>query len=231
MLTLLTMTGCRPFAFELCKRWMAAQDYIGKVRWLIVDDGETRQDTTDVRTDWYVEHLRRAPYWQPGQNTQADNILFGLAHHDGGPLVIIEDDDHYAPGYLTAVAEWLGKADLVGERSSRYYHVGVRRWYDNQNMRHASLCSTAMKGDAVEAFRKATETRDKFIDMILWREFKGPRLLADTRLTVGIKGLPGRPGIGMGHKPVKGQFDTHGHTLKSWIGKAAEAYLDANPSA
>ena len=220
---MLTATGCRPEAFALCKRWMAAQTYSGPVRWVIVDDGATPIDSSDARGDWQVDHYRRTPYWRCGQNTQPDNLLFGLDKSDG-PLAIIEDDDYYAPGYLDAVAGWLEKAELVGERSSRYYHVGARLWHDNKNMRHASLCATAMRDKAVEKFRECVLRRGRFIDMDLWREFSGS-LLMGTRLHVGIKGLPGRPGIGVGHSPTRGKPDPFGEVLRGWIGVDAEAYL------
>lgn len=43
---------------------------------------------------------------------------------------------------------------------------------------------------------------------------------------VGIKGLPGRGGIGMGHRDnFRGTDDPCGALLREWIGEDAEAYL------
>jgi len=42
---------------------------------------------------------------------------------------------------------------------------------------------------------------------------------------VGIKGVPGRTGIGVGHRADFGQPDPGGNTLRAWIGERASAYL------
>ena len=59
-----------------------------------------------------------------------------------------------------------------------------------------------MKGDAVAFFREVTEECHKFIDMQLWRRFEGTKMMfkPEPRGVTGIKGYPGRPGIGAGHK-------------------------------
>ena len=128
MLTLLTATGARPAAWALCERWMARQDYAGPIRWIIVDDGPEPQPVTFQRKGWQLVLVRPSPHWAPGQNTQARNLLKGLAAV--GPderLVIIEDDDWYAPDWLTTVAAELEHAELVGEHRARYYNVEQRR--------------------------------------------------------------------------------------------------------
>ena len=59
--------------------------------------------------------------------------------------------------------------------------------------------STAVKGKAIDTLRAVANTNVKFIDMELWAKFNGSKYISNTSLTVGIKGLPGRPGIGCGH--------------------------------
>lgn len=226
MLTLLTATGARPAAWALCERWMARQDYAGPVRWIIVDDGPEPQPVTFRREGWQLLLVRPSPHWAPGQNTQARNLLKGLAAV--GPeerLVIIEDDDWYAPDWLTTVAAELEHAELVGEHRARYYNVEQRRGRQLANTGHASLCSTAMRGSALRDFADTCRSRPKFIDLELWRRARGRRLLGGHRV-VGIKGLPGRGGIGMGHDPdFKGEADVSGALLRRWIGEDAEVYL------
>lgn len=99
MLTLLTATGARPHAWAICQRLMHAQRYGGLIRWIIVDDGPEPQPVTFQRVGWRVDIVRPQPCWQPGQNTQARNLLSGLAlvPDDDARIAIIEDDDHYAP--------------------------------------------------------------------------------------------------------------------------------------
>lgn len=53
-LTLLTATGERQEAFDLCQRWMQRQTFEGSVRWVIVDDGEKEQKITFNRKNWNI---------------------------------------------------------------------------------------------------------------------------------------------------------------------------------
>lgn len=225
MLTLLSATGARPSAWALCERWMAAQDYAGPVRWVIVDDGAIRQPVTFCREGWALEVLRPSPRWKPGQNTQARNLLAGLAVIDADArLVVIEDDDHYAPDWLSHVAAELERAELVGEVRARYYNMATRRGRELGNTGHASLCCTAMRGAAIDTFRQACLRSPKFIDLELWRRHRSRHLFGGHRVT-GIKGLPGRGGIGIGHKAAfTGTDDTAGSLLREWIGEDARAY-------
>lgn len=226
MLTLLTATGCRPKAWEICKQLILGQTYAGPVHWIIVDDGETPQLVNFKKDNWLVSVVRPTPFWSQGQNTQCRNLLEGLSMvMPNDRLVIVEDDDFYAPEYLSNVAEWLDKADLVGECMARYYNVPFARYRQLTNTQHASLCSTAMKGDAIKEFAKACESGDQFVDIRLWRNFLGSKMLKRTQTVVGIKGLPGRGGIGMGHKrDFAGTIDRDGSVLREWVGEFADVY-------
>jgi len=228
VLTLLTATGCRPHAWAICERLMLEQDFDGPVRWVIVDDGEEPQAIAFERPNWEIKVIRPATKWQPGMNTQASNLLIGLEAVDSfARLVVIEDDDTYQPEYLRAVNAWLDTHDLVGERKARYYNMHTRRYRQINNLQHASLCSTAMKGEAIKQFRAECKAGSKFIDLDLWRKFSGRKALYDTQLVVGMKGLPGRSGIGIGHKlDFRGQIDRDGSILRQWAGGIAELYLD-----
>lgn len=219
MLTLLIATGCRPEAWAISEKLLARQTYEGPARLVVVDDGPEPQPVTLQRAGWSVEVVRPTPHWEPSQNTQARNLTAGLEWIDANERVVVwEDDDYYAPGYLADVARWLEQDKLVGECRARYFNVATGRGKQMQNVRHASLCSTAMRGGALKAFRAAVTRADKFIDMTLWRSFPGR--LYRTRHVVGIKGLPGRDGIGCGHK------DNFGVPMRlaDWIGEDAAFY-------
>lgn len=219
MLTLLTPTGARPEAWAICERLMARQDYAGPVRWVIVDDGPVAQPVAFQRAGWALEVVRPQPYWQAGQNTQARNLTAGLSViPDDARVVVVEDDDWYSPEYLSDVAKWLDRHPLVGESHARYYNVATGRGQQLNNARHASLCSTAMRDEGVRAFRKAVAAAERFIDMRLWRLCPGR--LYRTRHVVGIKGLPGRGGIGCGHDRAFGSP----MPLRDWIGEDAALY-------
>ncbi len=127
MLTLLTCTGARPEAFAICQKLMLAQHYDGPVRWVIVDDGEVPTPITFQREGWDLIVVRPSPYWKPGDNTQARNMRAGLAFVAmDARLAIIEDDDFYAPTWLSRIDHELMFADLVGERRARYYNLCKR---------------------------------------------------------------------------------------------------------
>ena len=92
--TLLTPTGDRPEAFKLCQNWIGKQDYIGKIRWIIVDDGTI---STEIK---YKTHIDIVVIRLPSKagNTQARNLTAGLKLvTEQDKLIIIEDDDYYAP--------------------------------------------------------------------------------------------------------------------------------------
>lgn len=225
MLQLLTATGARPEAFAMCERWMAAQTYAGPVTWIIVDDGPEPTPITKSPKGWLQVVVRPAPFWQPGQNTQARNMLKGLDAVDAKhPLVVIEDDDHYSADWLETCVRELARAELVGECRARYYNIALRRGRQLSNVKHASLCSTAMRGSAIETFRNACKRAPKFIDLDLWKRHRSRQLFTGGRV-VGIKGLPGRGGIGMGHRDdFTGEFDPDGALLRQWVGDDARFY-------
>src|SRR5690606_30544918 len=109
-------------------------------------------------------------------------------------------------------------AELVGETHARYYNVAQRRYRELPNTRHASLCATALRGDAVETLRQVCRNHARYIDMELWRQHPGS-LFQGGRVT-GIKGLPGRGGIGIGHRQrMRGEADPSGTVLRRWIGE------------
>ena len=205
---------------------MARQTYQGPVRWVIVDDGAEAQPITFKRDGWTLDVVRPQPYWKAGQNTQARNLIAGLdVISSSDRLVVIEDDDWYSPDWLEHVDKLLTANVLIGERRARYYNVAKSIGRQLANDAHASLCATAMTGSAIDDFRKVCRENHKFIDMQLWRMHQ-PRKLFDGHRVVGIKGLPGRGGIGMGHsKEFRGTADSSRRILREWIGEDAAAYL------
>lgn len=223
MIKLLTATGCRPKAWAICELLMSRQDYQGAVEWIVVDDGPVAQPVNFQRKNWHVKVSRPTPFWKRGQNTQARNLAAGVQFvKEGEVVLIIEDDDHYAPDYISKMVEALESAELVGVKPSRYYNVATKRSQTMMNNAHSSLCSTAMRGKATEEFRKIVNgLAVKFIDIQLWKACSESRLIKEPRLCTGIKGLPGRGGIGTGHRSG---FGREGTALQDWIGEDAALY-------
>jgi hypothetical protein len=223
VLHLLTPTGARNRAWAICERLMAAQDYPGPVTWIIVDDGPEPQPVTFNRPGWDIRVIRPEPLWREVLNTQARNMLAGLDRvPDDARLAIVEDDDYYVPGYLSAVAGWLESADLVGETITRYFNVASQVPHENTPVKYACLFATAVKGTALLMLRSLCQQNVQFFDIELWRNFRGEKALHQTHHCVGIKGMPGRPGITAGHK-LPGVANPA--RLREWIGNDADLYL------
>jgi hypothetical protein len=186
---------------------MRNQIYARPVRWIVVDDGPEPQDMSGTPDNWQLEIIRRKPYWKPGDNTQAQNIMAGLERvKPSEKLVIIEDDDYYRPGYLQAVDLALSIFELVGESHTTYLNIANGVSHKCANDKHASLCATGMTGSAIPLFSCVVNMESKFIDIKLWEKYRGSKLLTGSDMVIGIKGLPGRPGIGAGHR-LKGEAD------------------------
>lgn len=225
MLTLITPTGARPAAFDLCQRMMVRQTYKEPVRWIIVDDGEVPSKITIQRAGWKIDVIRPEPFWNPGDNTQGRNLNLALDAADPeSVLVFIEDDDWYSPQWLDEIARRSKNAELVGECDAIYYNVRSRRYSRLANMDHASLRCSAIRGQAIDTFREVLKTPYRYYDMRLWKEH-GDKAVFESRFTVGMKGLPGRPGIALGHDYYRGNSDRNAEFLRTLIGNDADWYL------
>ena len=203
--------------------YMARQNYKGPVVWHVTDDGVAPSQVDFSREGYDLRLYRLAPM---AGNSQARNLSYLLGKIDPAfPVVCFEDDDRYSADWLTTVERALENAELVGEYRARYYNIPQRRARQLTNTQHASLCSTAMRGAAIGTFRWACERHAKFIDLELWRKHRSRYLFGGNRVC-GIKGLPGRGGIGMGHsKDFAGTHDPDGRILREWIGDDADLYL------
>ncbi len=223
-LAIVTCTGGRPEAFELCERWMKAQTRQPD-QWIVVDDFEVPTDCTMGQTV-----VRPEPFWQPGDRTLSRNLIAGLELVDCDKVAVIEDDDYYSPSWLETVDVMLEHFDLFGEGWTRYFHVGTRLHHLNSNDKHASLCATAwgqpMTAPIVD-FVKGLNPQNPFIDGPIWQRFGDGQRLNDTHLVVGMKGMPGRVGCGKGHAVRQGTWtsaDLGLSFLRELIGSDAEAY-------
>jgi glycosyltransferase involved in cell wall biosynthesis len=209
MIALITPTGGRPDQIGLCAEFMKKQDYKGSVLWVIVDDGDpvTIEDIPfDFKENWTIKKLYPIAVWRQGQNTQARNLLVAAKaiqqRDDVEAVFIIEDDDYYSPKYLSTMMQYLQGKDAVGELATVYYNPYRRAWMRNGNTHHASLCQTGFAITMMPLFIKACTTQHVFIDMTFWRFLRSYKLALFNNgdIAIGIKGIPGRGGIGMGHR-------------------------------
>jgi len=206
MIVLITPTGARKDQFELCITWMKNQIYDGEVLWIIIDDAipvTTDSVTEDFRGKWIIKKIYPTPKWT-GQNTQSRNIKAGIDLMKSSfdlknieAIFIIEDDDYYKPVYLDRMMLWKRDYMVWGETNTIYYNVVHRKFLFCNNKAHASLFQTAFTVNALPRFE--ANLKHKFIDAGFWTGAPNKNLFFDNYLSVGIKGMPGRGGIGSGH--------------------------------
>jgi len=234
MIIAITCTGARPEAFALCEKYMARQT-VQPDQWLVVDDCAPATKCTMGQTV-----IRPAPRWPefPEPNTQHRNMMAAVDYIRRGranstdKIIFFEDDDWYAPDYIWEQTDRLKAFTLVGETPARYYHVKSRafRIFDDEAMNnptpHASLCATAMTATLISTLIDALECR-AWIDMYLWRKCNYPYELFESSSVIGIKGMPGRPGVSQCHRQeADGRWsgDPDLSRLRQWIGDDADAY-------
>lgn len=241
--SLVTMTADRPRAIAICQRWVermvetaVAHNPGLRIEWIVADGGSQKLPLTFSMVPRTLHLVTLAPQHDPRANFR-HNLRCGLQAARGKKIVIVEDDDWYHPEYLCAQLHWLEGHELAGEARTKYYHVAHRVWHQNNNQVHASLCQTAMSHATAQkliAWLEAYRGRSAMVDIHLWGPHivKGSRNLVrtpdDCPLCVGMKGLPGRGGLGMGHRMHRRghRADPGMKTLQRWIGDDAIVYAE-----
>jgi hypothetical protein len=217
---------------------MSRQDYKKKVAWIIIDDAvpvTTDFIKEDFKHNWTIIKKVPAQKWRVGQNTQGRNLVVGVETVreliKGGNRVdavfIIEDDDYYSPKYLSAMMSKIGVYDLIGQTQTVYYDVVHRGWLRNGNTLHSSLFQVAFSTRVLSTFETMCINRPRFIDIHFFRAISKDKvhLFNGQDLAIGIKGLPGRAGIGMGHRmELRMKKDPHFIKLKEFIGNDYKYY-------
>lgn len=229
LVTVITCTGGRFDAFAQCERYMTRQTYQGPIQWLIIDDCEPSTSITlpfgqHKRDSWIRQEYYKGPKtWKPGQNTQRLNMDEALKHVQGDYIFCWEDDDWYSPQYIEAYVNLLQHYPAVGEGNAKYYNISERSYRDWSNYQHASLCQTAIRKEMMPILDDAVNSGVLFMDIQLWQyllQRTKPLMIVHQDYVIGMKGLPGRFGIGAGHAPQDQGFkkDPFLDVLKAWVG-------------
>lgn len=223
--TVITPTGGRFDSFALCEKYMQRQT-IKPDQWIVVDDCEDATPCTMGQ-----EHIHRTPFWKQGDMTLPQNMLAGLEAATGDVVLIMEDDDWYRADYIENMKQRLLTADMSGEGEAKYYNVRNHRHMVHRNMKHASLCQTGFTREIMDQIKDVTHRNigQKFLDLHLWNiKCNRDVFSRSDSLCVGIKGMPGRGGIGYGHKDTMGSVDARPfRMLRHWIGaEDAEIYYN-----
>ena len=198
---------------------MSRQTYDRPYQWIVVDDCVV--ETVMHREQEWIRPFDR---WH-GQNTLARNLRAALQFVRGDRIVFVEDDDYYGPDYLAAMDDILSHQPIAGQRPARYYNVAHARYREFQNISHASLCQTGIRIEVRTLFERMLAVQPSAVDFGLWSCFRDmPPVIGNS--VVGIKGMPGRKGIGIGHDATGEGWtdDPDGSKLREWCGLDAEQY-------
>lgn len=230
LITLITCTGFRQEAFALCRKYFKRQTYKGPLQWIVISDQHKQSELDEIKDKYPECEMYAGPQiWQVDLNTQRGNTLEALKYVKGDKVIIFEDDDWYSPTYLQEMVDLLDHAPIVGEANSKYYHIGLPGWKENHNVGHSSLCQTGIRKELLPHLKLAVDSGELYFDIHLWRQVREQKiphiLFAEKNLCIGIKGMPGRTGIGSGHK-IKDYFlDPNLVKLKEWLGADAANYF------
>lgn len=232
----ITCTGDRPIAFYLCSKWIINQK-VQPQEWIIIDDGKNPIENVPKMS--YVKYIRREP--QPGdpKHTMILNLKEAVKHITANKICIMEDDEYYAPEYIQEMSKRLDSYEVVGIGRSKYYYLPKNTFHQHANMGHASLAQTAFRKSFLKEMINLLNG-DSFLDIRIWSLINpGKVSLSETGLQeyvsqngrgfifndnskslyVGMKGLPGRFGIGSGHRGI-GNRDVNLSVLGKWVTKS-----------
>lgn len=218
-----TPTRNRQQAISLLARWMRQQT-MKPDDWLVIDDGDE-----PVRFEPPMTILmRRSRGTAEPKHSLCLNLRAGLPYFLADKILIMEDDEYYAPTYVEEMSRRLDSALAAGIGHSKYYHLALKRFYVHENRAHASLAQTAFRQELAGAFIRALADREeRFVDIKFWKQVRqhGTIWIDGDRYDgaagaqyVGIKGFPGTPGIGFGHQAMpQYQADDDLAVLRRWI--------------
>lgn len=216
--TVITPTGDRPECFTLLRKWMAKQTRKPD-QWIVVDDGKIPYG--------YIPEamiIRREPQNDDPLCTLGKNLEVACAYVEHDKVLIMEDDDWYGQKYIATIAKLLDDHELVGIWGTKYYDPAMPGYRNMGRNDHAAMSMTGMCKSFLPQLLKAIppdgNTPDVSIDLRLWwnhSEGKGHLIPGeDKRLHVSIKGMPGRPGAGMGHDRQNFIEDHNFDVFKKW---------------
>jgi hypothetical protein len=229
--TVITVTGDRKEAFKLCRQFVCGQTLLPS-QWIVVDDGSEPMAWTDYCG---AEYYRREPKANDPKHTLPPNLLVALEAVKYPKVLIMEDDDWYRKDYCEETLAMLDSVQLHGWGDSVYYYVTKRLIKRFGNREHSGFWSTAWNGEEVTAYvKKLCQTaNDPLIDMQLWKApFKKWVSVYAEPITIGIKGLPGRPGQTSGWRPEDTGYilDPGGLWFKSKVGDAYAGFFGTQPT-
>lgn len=227
-ISVITPTADQPTGLALLERYMQRQT-MRPTEWIVADDG-----LVPAVLNCGQKHVRRERTSEGGASL-AENLLAALEVASGDIIAIFEHDDWYAPihlEFLTSRVAQRGKA--TGSMKQRYFNVAARKYRLMDNV-GSCLCNTVFSRELVPVMKQACKRvlRQKTIcvDRFFWDALSNAQKdIHNINTVVGIKGLPGRKGLGIGHRPEgpKWHADPNLERLREWIGDDVRNYEDLN---
>lgn len=223
-ISVITPTCDRPVGIRLLEK-MVQRQTLQPDEWIVGDGGETKAMLTMGQRHIHAPQL-------PGAANFTANVIHALEEVSGDVVIVLEDDDWIDATHIERMVRLMADhptALAAGDDEQRYYNLPHRvyRTFDNIG---ASLCQTAVRREAIPLlFEQALDCQRRKsygLDSSFWRHLPlSFWAIERMRTVVGLKGLPGQPGLGIGHRPA-GQWtaDPDGMVLLKWIGPDAAAY-------
>ena len=195
-----------------------------------------REEALELCTKYVERQTRQPDQWlvlagpEPMHIKLADAIRGGDVKGDA--ILFTEDDDWFSPKWFEWCEAQLAKGyDIVGQGNALFYNVAHRWWSNCSNVRHASLCQTAVRRSLFPAvYNICVDFGCPWIDVQLWnvecRKYLHLPKEGELML-VGIKGLCGRKGYSREHRQVNYEGnapDLDLSKLRSLIGADADLY-------
>lgn len=185
----------------------------------------------------YVERQTRQPdQWlildgpEPMHSKLANAVAEGRI--EGDCILFTEDDDAFKDTWFAWCEHQLSKGfDIAGQGNALFYNVMHRWWSNCSNVRHASLCQTAIHKKLLPCvYNIVDDFGCPWIDVQLWniecrKYLHLPK--ESEMLLIGIKGLCGAKGYSREHRQVNyegNEPDLEMVKLRELIGDDADNY-------
>ena len=213
------------------------------MQWLVASDSKNQEPYEKIWTHFCMmldKRFRKCALYQLpydetflGPKSLAQNLWWCLERAEGEIIFICEDDDWYGPEHIKECVNHLAQPGIkaTGTIWQRYYHLPSLSHRTFKNVGSA-LCSTAFHRDLIpkliESVSWCGKNNRKGIDRRFWDSL--PDECKDIfdpehNQVIGMKGLPGRLSIGVGHNPRGFEIDKNAELLHNWIGKDVDIYL------
>lgn len=234
MITVITPTGDRQECLTLLSKYISRQTFKGPVQWILIDDGKTPfcPDLNILPKNIQVDYSTR---YEPGVSGGSlnRNVIHALRKVKFDNVVFMEDDDWYAPTYLSVMLDMLSSHDIVGEGTPIYYNVKTRKYRRMPNREHASLAQTGFRREIIDTIDSCCRIPTPYIDRKIWSVNKTKsgrplkkKVFFNHDLCVSIKSMPGRTGITLQHteKQNLGTCDKNLKALQRYLGSDSSIY-------